>query len=190
VTTRARRPPTASPRQRVICTVGHSTRSVVELVEILGSAAVACVVDVRSIPRSRATPQFNQDVLQDALQRSGLAYVHLAALGGRRGRTPGVAETVNAGWTHASFHKYADYATTAAFRAGLRELLALASRQRCALMCAEAVWWRCHRRIIADHLLARGVPVVHLMSGTRHEEASLTRFAIVGPRASVTYPAS
>ena len=171
-------------------TIGHSTRTVEELVAILASAGVARVVDVRTIPRSRTNPQFNRDVLPATLAAAGLGYEHVAALGGRRSRRSDVDEAVNAGWTHRSFHAYADHALTQEFGAALADLLASARRTPTAVMCAEAVWWRCHRRIIADHALARGVPVVHLLSATKHEPARLTPFAAVGDDGRVTYPGS
>lgn len=160
-----------------------------ELVDILRAFGVTRLVDIRSIPRSRTNPQFNIDVLPATLRSAGIAYVHLASLGGRRARSRNVEEDANAGWERRPFHDYADYARSAAFREGLRELLQMASRETCAIMCAEAVWWRCHRRIVADHVLARGVPVVHVFTRVKSEPASLTPFAVVGPRALISYPA-
>ena len=147
------------------------------------------VVDIRSIPRSRTNPQFNLDVLPATLHRAKIVYVHLGALGGRRTKSQSIDEGVNAGWERRPFHNYADYAETAPFREGLRDLLEMASRETCAIMCAEAVWWRCHRRIVADHVLAHGVPVVHLFSQKKSEPASLTSFAVVGAGGRVSYPA-
>jgi uncharacterized protein (DUF488 family) len=174
---------------RTLYTVGHSTRSLEELVALLGAWKIERVVDIRTVPRSRTNPQFNRDVLEEALPARGIAYVHLAALGGLRAKSKKVDEHLDDAWTVASFRNYADYAQTAAFRAGLAELLDMASRETCVIMCAEAVWWRCHRRIVTDHVLAHGVPVVHLFSEVKGEPASLTPFAVVGPRARVTYPA-
>lgn len=187
VTESARRRGAAS--RRTLYTIGHSTRSLGELVGVLQAFGVTRLVDIRSISRSRRNPQFNQDVLPAALEGAGIAYVHLAALGGLRPRNRRVKESVNAGWERRAFHNYADYAGTAPFREGLRELLAMAARETCAIMCAEAVWWRCHRRIVTDHVLARGVPVVHLFTETKGEPASLTPFAVTGPRGRVCYPA-
>jgi hypothetical protein len=118
-----------------------------------------------------------------------IAYIHLASLGGRRTKSQRVEDCANAGWERRPFHNYADYAWTAPFREGLRELLGMASRETCAIMCAEAVWWRCHRRIVADHVLAHGVPVVHVFSRAKSEPASLTPFAVVGAGGLVSYPA-
>lgn len=137
----------------------------------------------------RANPQFDEDTLRRHLARSGRSYVHLAALGGLRGKTTGVAPDVNALWTNRSFHRYADYALTPAFRTGLEHLLREGHQQRCAIMCAEAVWWRCHRRIVADHLLACGETVLHIMGHGRIEPARLTPGAVVQPDGALVYPA-
>jgi len=177
------------PVPRTLYTIGHSTRSAAELVEILRAFEVTRLVDIRSIPRSRTNPQFNLDVLPATLHTAEIAYAHLASLGGRRTKSQRIEESANAGWERRPFHNYADYAETAPFREGLRELLEMASRETCAIMCAEAVWWRCHRRIVADHALANGVPVVHVFSREKSEPASLTPFAVVGARGRVSYPA-
>jgi uncharacterized protein (DUF488 family) len=176
-----------APPPMILYTVGHSNRSADELIAILAAAEVACVVDVRGIPRSRANPQFAIDVLPRTLAAAGLDYVHVADLGGRRPRQRAIDEDVNAGWTHRAFHNYADYAMTAPFRDALRGVLARAADERCAVMCAEAVWWRCHRRIVADHALAHGFEVVHLLD-RKQEPGRLTPFASVGPGTRVTYP--
>jgi hypothetical protein len=175
--------------RRTLYTIGHSTRPARELIDILHAFRVTRLVDIRSIPRSRTNPQFNLDVLPDTLRGAGITYVHLAALGGLRGKEKGVAMGANAGWELAAFRNYADYSETAPFREGLRNLLDMASRETCAIMCAEAVWWRCHRRIVTDHVLAHGVPVVHLFTQTKGEPASLTPFAVIGARSWVSYPA-
>lgn len=172
----------------VLYTIGHSRRTADQVIDILDAVAVESVVDVRGVPRSRANPHFNLDVLPRTLADADIDYVHVPALGGRRTRSRAVEESVNAGWTHRAFHNYADYATTAPFQRGLDQLLALALRRTCAIMCAEAVWWRCHRRIIADHVLAHGVRVVHLFTTSRRERASMTPFAVVGDGARVSYP--
>ncbi len=176
------------PIGRTLYTLGHSTRTAGELVDILRAYGVARLVDIRSVPWSRTNPRFNQDVLPATLQRAGIAYCHLALLGGRRAKSKQVAEETNAAWERRPFHNYADYAETAPFRRGLRELLAMASRETCAIMCAEAVWWRCHRRIVADHVLVHGVPVVHVFNREKCEPATLTPFAVVGARGRVSYP--
>jgi hypothetical protein len=174
---------------RTLYTIGHSTRPVAEMIAIFHAWEITRVVDIRAIPRSRTNPQFNLDVLPETLGAARIKYVHLAALGGRRRKSDSERESVNAGWEHRSFQNYADYAQTAPFRDGLRELLEMAATETCAIMCAEAVWWRCHRRIVTDHVLAHGVPVVHLFSIEKGEPASLTPFAELGARFSVSYPA-
>jgi uncharacterized protein (DUF488 family) len=141
---------------RTLYTVGHSTRSRDELIELVRTWKITRLVDIRTVPRSRTNPQFDRDVLEAALPAAGITYVHLAALGGLRPKSKEVDEHVDAAWTVPSFRNYADYAQTAPFRAGLAELLEMASRETCVIMCAEAVWWRCHRRIVTDHVLAHG----------------------------------
>ena len=179
----------SAPKSRdTICTIGHSTRSIEEFVDILRHAAVQCVVDVRTIPRSRTNPQYNLDTLPETLSRWQIRHRIIEALGGRRGRQKAVPPEVNGFWQNQSFHNYADYALSADFRRGLDELERVAGEARCAIMCAEAVWWRCHRRIIADYLLAEGWKVLHLMGRDRSEPAKLTPAAKrVG--ATITYPA-
>jgi uncharacterized protein (DUF488 family) len=142
---------------------------------------------VRKLPGSRAYPDYNGDSLQAALQPFQIAYEHVPALGGRRPRDPTVDPARNAFWENQSFHNYADYATGAAFRQGLRHLLALGRHERCALMCAEAVWWRCHRRIIADHLIAAGAKVFHI--GSRKTEPARLTAGAVATGHTVVYPA-
>jgi uncharacterized protein (DUF488 family) len=173
----------------VVFTIGHSTRSLDELVAALRAHGVEQLVDVRTVPRSARNPQFARERLARDLPARGIAYVHLAALGGLRGRTPGVAPEVNAAWENASFHRYADWACTDGFARGLDELVRLAALRPTAIMCAEAVWWRCHRRIIADHLLARGIEVRHVATERRATAAAPTPFARFAPDGSVTYPA-
>jgi uncharacterized protein (DUF488 family) len=175
---------------RTIFTIGHSTRTIVEFVALLRDAAVDLLVDVRSIPRSRTNPQFNADALPEALVEAGITYRHLAALGGLRHRTKGAMPSPNTLWRVAAFRNYADYATTDAFRSGLDELRALARDHRCAIMCAEAVWWRCHRRIIADYLLAEGIPVAHIMGPNKVDLAKLTPGARSLPDGTLIYPAA
>jgi uncharacterized protein (DUF488 family) len=169
-------------------TVGHSTRSVEEFVQLLREADVGLVVDVRTMPRSRRTPQFNADALPIALAGFGIDYEHIRELGGLRGRSRDVPAEVNALWQNDSFHNYADYALTDAFRAALAHLRTLGHARTCACMCAEAVWWRCHRRIIADHLIAAGETVFHILAPSRIDPAKLTPGARLGADGSVTYP--
>jgi uncharacterized protein (DUF488 family) len=157
-----------------IFTIGHSTRSIAEFVDVLRSGPADMVVDVRSVPKSRRNPQYNEDALREELAPFQIGYTRIAGLGGLRGKSHDVPADVNGFWENQSFHNYADYALSAEFAAALDELLALGSERRCAIMCAEAVWWRCHRRIIADYLLERGRPVFHLMGEGRAEPARLT----------------
>lgn len=161
-----------------IYTVGHSTRSVEDFVDLLRVGEVRTLVDVRSIPRSRTNPQYNLDTLPDTLVSWQIGYAIIPELGGRRGRQKQVAADVNGFWINQSFHNYADYAMSQAFHRGLDRLMALGGEARCAIMCAEAVWWRCHRRIIADYLLARGWTVLHLMDEGRVEAAKMTPAAV------------
>jgi uncharacterized protein (DUF488 family) len=155
-------------------TIGHSTRSVGELIALLRQARVKMLVDVRSVPRSRTNPQFNTDTLPQALAHAGVGYRHIRALGGLRHHPKGAPASPNTLWRNGAFRNYADYAMTGPFRAGLAELRALATENRCAIMCAEAVWWRCHRRLVADYLVAEGVPVGHIMGPGKIEPARLT----------------
>jgi uncharacterized protein (DUF488 family) len=172
-----------------IFTIGHSTRTVAELIALLRENGVDCLVDVRSVPRSRTNPQFNTDALPEPLAAAGIGYVHLKALGGLRHRPAGAPPSPNAAWRNDAFRNYADYAMTDAFRAGFDELCALAEEHRCAIMCAEAVWWRCHRRIISDYLLMRGIDVVHIMGPGKSEPARLTAGARGLPTGAIVYEA-
>lgn len=141
---------------------------------MLRAGAVQLVVDVRTVPRSRTNPQYNFDVLGDELAPFQVGYQRIAELGGLRGRSSDVDPAVNGFWQNQSFHNYADYALSDDFQAALERLMAIASERRTAIMCAEAVWWRCHRRIIADYLLLRGRTVLHLMGEGRADPAKMT----------------
>lgn len=169
-------------------TIGHSTRSIGEFIGLLQNVEVRLVVDVRTVPRSRANPQYNADALQISLSEFQIAYEHIAALGGLRGRQRDLPETVNAFWQNQSFHNYADYALSEAFRLGLNRLRELGHVSTCAIMCAEAVWWRCHRRIISDYLIANGETVFHILGQTRIEPAHMTEAARSGAEGLI-YPA-
>lgn len=171
-----------------VFTIGHSKRSAAELIALLGEAGVNLVADVRAFPRSRANPQFNGPALQQALEGAAVAYRYLPALGGRR--RGGKGPSPNTLWRNASFRAYADYATTVEFRAGLTELCAMSVEHRCAVMCAEALWWRCHRRIIADYLLAGGFEVVHILGLGNLTPASLTPGAQRLSDGGLAYPAA
>ena len=176
------------PDEPPILTVGHSTRSIAEFADLLQSAQVSLVVDVRTIARSRHNPQYNEDVLGSKLGEYQVGYARIAGLGGLRGRSAEVPRQINAFWHNDSFHNYADYALSDEFADALGELLNLSSSRRCAIMCAEAVWWRCHRRIITDYLLANGRKVLHLMGGGREEPAHLTPGALMA-QGKILYPA-
>jgi uncharacterized protein (DUF488 family) len=155
--------------------IGHSNRPLEAFVALLKPNGVTRVVDVRTVPRSRANPQYNKDTLAGALAEAGIAYEHLPSLGGLRARDrSGLAPEVNGFWENQSFHNYADHALSPAFRAGLERLIDLGRKERCAYMCAEAVWWQCHRRIITDYLLASGCDVFHIVSGAVPEPARIT----------------
>ena len=169
-------------------TIGHSTRSLGEFADLLVASGIERVVDVRAIPRSRANPQFNQDILPASLAAYAIGYEHLAELGGLRARQRTAEGSPNALWTNASFRNYADYALTERFHSGLERLRAL-GRRRCAIMCAEAVWWRCHRRIIADYLIAGREAVFHILGPGHVDPATLTPGASVRPDGRVLYPA-
>jgi len=169
-------------------TIGHSTRPIGEFIDLLAASEIGIVVDVRTVPRSRANPQYNRDALPESLSGFQIAYEHVAELGGLRARAKDVAPDVNAVWQNQSFHNYADYAMSGGFRSGLARLRDLGRVRRCAVMCAEAVWWRCHRRIIADYLVVGGEQVFHILGPGKVAIASLTPGARPGPRDTVTYP--
>jgi uncharacterized protein (DUF488 family) len=174
---------------RTFFTIGHSTRTIAEFVDLLRESRVDFVVDVRTIPRSRTNPQFNGDTFPEALKQWQVGYEHIAALGGLRGKSKKPEASPNAYWRVRSFQNYADYALTEPFAAGLAQLRKLGGGHRCAIMCAEAVWWRCHRRIITDYLLSKGDRVMHILGPGHVDEASLTPGAAVRDDGAVVYPA-
>ena len=156
-------------------TIGHSTRSIEAFVDLLRAGEVRTVVDVRTIPRSRHNPQYNEDALGETLGAYQIGYTRIAELGGRRSRVPDVPPDVNGWWDNQTSHNYADYVLTSDdFRRGLDRLVALGRERRVAMMCAESVWCRSHRRVVADYLLADGEQVFHLMGEDRVEPAKLT----------------
>ena len=169
-------------------TVGHSNRSIEEFIQILRDANIRVVADVRRLPGSRAYPQFDGDRLAASLAEVQIAYEHVTLLGGRRGKAGAVPAEVNAVWRNKSFHNYADYALSEEFREGFDRVVELGVGRRCAIMCSEAVWWRCHRRLIADRLLARGEDVFHLMGNGRTEPAAPTPGAVFRVDGTVIYP--
>jgi uncharacterized protein (DUF488 family) len=170
-------------------TIGHGTRPLAEFVALLQGVDVTLLVDVRTVPRSRANPQYNRDVLPASLAPFEIGYEHMAALGGLRGRDKHVPPSVNAFWENDSFHNYADYAMSTAFRDGLEHLRLCGQRQACAIMCAETVWWRCHRGIITDYLLATGETVFHLLGPGHIDAAVMTDAAQRQADGSLLYPA-
>ena len=168
----------------VILTIGHSTRPLQTFVKLLKAHRVKRLVDVRTVPRSRHNPQFNKESLPESLAAAGIKYVHMPGLGGLRHARH---DSVNTGWRNDSFRGYADYMQTPEFEANLENLLDLARRQRLAIMCAEAVPWRCHRSLIADALTVRGVQVEHISSVKRCSLHALTPSARI-EGLHVTYP--
>ena len=171
-------------RAPVVLTVGHSTRTLADFVELLKSNAVSRLIDVRTVPRSRHNPQFNTDTLPMALEAEGISYEHIPGLGGFRPTHPG---SRNTGWRNKSFRGYADYMQTPEFAVHLRALISVAHHDRIALMCAEAVPWRCHRSLIGDALLVHGLRVEEIVGAGRRREHVLTRFAKV-KGTTITYP--
>lgn len=162
-----------------IHTIGHSTRPLAEFIGLLQASSIQCVVDVRRLPGSNAYPQYNADALQQSLADAGIEYWHLTAIAGRRSAKEVPASAASTFWTNASFRRYAAYAHTQEFHAGLQALEQRAARQDCAIMCAEAVWWRCHRRIISDYLIADGIHVLHIMGAGKVAIATLTKGACI-----------
>lgn len=180
--------PQPEPDPYPICTIGHSTRTIPEFVELLQIRNVDMVVDIRSVPRSRTNPQFNLDLLPQELAPWQISHTQIPELGGLRRKSKSVPTDVNGFWVNPSFHNYADYALSDEFQRGLLRLLALSRDLRCAIMCSEAVWWRCHRRMVADYLLHRGSRVFHLMGPARLEPATLTK-AARAKGVTLVYPA-
>ncbi|WP_194828195.1 DUF488 domain-containing protein [Nocardia sp. XZ_19_231] len=167
-----------------VYTIGHSTRTTDEFVGLLNDYGVTRLVDIRTVPRSRHNPQFDREALQEVLQAASIRYLYLAALGGLR---HGESSDANAGWRNASFRAYANYMQTPEFAAGIDELVELAGEATTAVMCAEAVPWRCHRSLVGDALLVRGAQVRDIMSATRAPDHQLTNFAHVDGT-TITYP--
>jgi uncharacterized protein (DUF488 family) len=171
-----------------IYTIGHSTTPLANFIDILRQVSIDHLVDVRKIPRSRNNPQYNIDSLPLSLLEYQIGYTHIAALGGRRGRQRDVTDGVNGFWVNRSFHNYADYAMTSEFRSGFDQLLDLSGQRQCAIMCAETVWWRCHRRIITDYLIASGERVYHILGKDHIDEAKITSGAQLQVDEVLTYP--
>jgi len=170
----------------LILTIGHSTRALDDFLDILRAHTVTRLVDVRTIPRSRRNPQFNQDSLSESLKQSAIAYVLMKQLGGLRRPK---ADSSNMGWRNLSFRGFADYMQTQEFAKGIDQLIGLAKNSQVAIMCAEVLPWRCHRWLIADALTIRGIPVEHIMTIKKRTKHSLTRWAHI-EGAQITYPES
>jgi uncharacterized protein (DUF488 family) len=168
----------------LVCTIGHSNRPLETFLDLLRSNEIAHVLDVRTVPRSRHNPQFSQENLPASLASAGIAYSHLPGLGGLRHSRP---DSANTGWHNASFRGYADYMQTPEFAENVDAVVELARAERCVLMCAEAVPWRCHRSMIGDALLVRGVRVEDIIGPKGRKPHAMTTFAVVdGIR--ITYP--
>jgi len=165
-------------------TIGHSTRPIEEFIELLQAHGIQLLVDVRTIPYSRRNPQFNTEALAESLIKAGLQYRHVAALGGRRKSRP---DSINLGWRNLGFRGYADYMQTDAFWGALEELMAHGKNRATAIMCAEAVPWRCHRSLIADALVSRGWTVRHVLTAAEAQPHQLTPFAKI-ENSLLTYP--
>jgi uncharacterized protein (DUF488 family) len=167
-----------------VSTIGHSNRSIEEFIALLKQNGIACLLDIRTVPKSRHNPQFGQDQLPAALEAAGIEYRYLAGLGGLRRPRP---DSPNGGWRNTAFRGYADYMQTEAFAQNVDTVVALAEHTRCALMCAEAVPWRCHRSLVADALVVRGIEVEEIIGPQAPKPHKLTAFARVdGLR--ITYP--
>lgn len=167
-----------------VFTIGHSTRPLEVFLAALTAAGIGAIADIRRFPKSRRHPHFNAENLAPALAAAGIGYRHFPALGGRRGKRADGAPSPHTLWREETFRNFADYAETAEFRAAFAELAAMTRRGTVAIMCAEAVWWRCHRRIVADYLLTAGFPVEHIFDAAKREPATLTPGA--RPRADGT----
>lgn len=171
---------------QTIYTIGHSTRPIEEFTAILQKYKIRQLVDIRTIPRSRRNPQYGQENLEKSLSQAGIDYIYMKSLGGLR---PAVKETQNPGWKNQSFQNYADYMQTPEFKKGVDELEALSKDQPTVMMCAEAVPWRCHRRLVGDALLIRGMEVIDIFDEKTSKPHLLTSFAKVQGD-NITYPAS
>jgi uncharacterized protein (DUF488 family) len=168
----------------IVCTIGHSTRPIEEFIGLLKENEIGLLLDIRTVPRSRHNPQYNRDSLPDTLAAEGINYRHVAGLGGLRHPKP---DSPNSGWRNTSFRGYADYMQTPEFIANVDEVAALSRSVGLVLMCAESVPWRCHRSMVADALVVRGIPVEHIMGPGKRNPHKLTPFAHV-EGARITYP--
>ena len=176
-------------RKTTIYTIGHSTHTLPEFIKILQNEKIQFLVDVRTIPKSRTNPQFNRDTLPVSLKPEHINYRHIAALGGLRSRQKKMETSPNTFWENKSFRNYADYALTEDFQHGLTELKKIAETARCAIMCAEVLWWRCHRRIISDYLISEGYTVMHIMKEGKADLAQMTNGARPAEERKIFYDA-
>ena len=168
----------------IVCTIGHSNRPIEEFIALLRQNGIACLLDIRTVPKSRHNPQFGQDLLPVSLAEAGIAYRQMPGLGGLR---KPAKDSPNSGWRNTSFRGYADYMQTPEFNDNVDVVAELAAGTRCALMCAESVPWRCHRSMVGDALLVRGIPVEHIINPGKRRPHTLTPFARVdGTR--ILYP--
>jgi len=168
----------------VVYTIGHSTHPIDEFLLILKTYSINLLTDIRTVPRSRHNPQYEQAEFRKSLQRQNIDYVHMPSLGGLRHARK---DSVNTGWKNASFRGYADYMQTQEFAVAIDELVALAEKSKTAIMCAEAVPWRCHRSLVSDALLIRGLEVIDLLSGTNAKPHKITPLAVIQGQ-QITYP--
>jgi len=159
-----------------VWTIGHSTLAIEDFLRLLQTSEIRRLADVRSFPGSRRYPQFNKDNLQSSLAANQIEYVHLPELGGRRRARP---DSINMSWRNESFRGYADYMETHGFELGISKLLDLAAQRRTAIMCAESLWWRCHRSLISDYLKVKGIEVVHIIAGGKSEPHPYTSAATI-----------
>jgi len=164
-----------------VWTIGHSTLAIEDFIRSLDAFEIQLLVDVRSFPGSRRYPQFNKENLQSSLAAAGIEYVHLPELGGRRRASP---DSINMAWRNESFRGYADYMETTGFELGISKLLDIAAHRRAAIMCAESLWWRCHRSLISDYLKVKGIEVIHVAAGKSEPHPYTSAARIVDGRLS------
>ena len=171
-------------QKAVVFTIGHSTRTISEFIEIIQAYKIKKVVDIRTIPKSRHNPQFNEDTLKESLKATKIGYLHMKGLGGLR---HSLKDSPNMGWRNSSFRGFADYMQTGEFEESIEKLIAAAEKRATVIMCAEAVPWRCHRSLVGDALLVRGIQVRHIMSAGSSRDHTLTPWAKV-KGTNITYP--
>lgn len=176
----------SSAARQPIYTIGHSNRTITEFIDLLKLHSIAQLVDIRTIPKSRHNPQFGQEELKGSLKKAHISYIYVSELGGLR---PTVKHSINDAWHNASFRNYADHMQTDEFEKGLKKLIEISRQTTTAIMCAEAVPWRCHRSLVSDALLARDIPVCEIIGKNHAQKHKLTSFAVIH-KGRVTYPKS